>query len=237
MSRLMPAALTEVDYPESDGLPMADNTVQYEWIVAIKGGIDDLFRDDPAVFVAGDLFWYPVEGDNKTVVAPDTMVAFGRPKGHRRSYRQWEEGGIAPQVVFEVRSPSIDNREMLAKRAFYERHGVEEYYDFDPDARPVILRGWLRQGDSFQEIRPTSGWVSPRLGIRFELADDLTIYRPDGRRFETFQEVARRADEERLRADEERLRADEALRQRAEADQRVERLAAKLRALGIDPDE
>ena len=39
-----PVAPAEVDYPESDGLPMADTTVQFEWIVTIKGGLDALFR-------------------------------------------------------------------------------------------------------------------------------------------------------------------------------------------------
>ena len=219
-----PAAAPEVDYPESDGLPMADNTVQARWIVTIQGGLDALFRDDPAVFVAMDLFWYPVEGDNKTVLAPDVMVAFGRPKDDRRgSYRQWDEGGVAPQVVFEVLSPSNDPREMRAKREFYERHGAEEYYEFDPDSDPVTLRGWRRRDGSLVEIQPISGWVSPRLGVRFELGDDLTIIRPDGRPFETYREVERRAGESERRAQEERLRAD--------------RLAAKLRALGLDPDE
>ncbi len=51
-----------IEYPDSDGLPMAENTLQYEWIVTIKGGVDALFLDDPNVFVAGDLLWYPVEG-------------------------------------------------------------------------------------------------------------------------------------------------------------------------------
>ena len=224
MSTYTPSvAPAEVDYPESDGLPMADNTVQFEWIVTIKGGLDALFGDDPNVFVAGNLFWYPVEGDNTTVLAPDAMVAFGRPKdGRRGSYRQWDEGGVAPQVVFEVLSPSNEAREMQAKREFYERHGAEEYYEFDPDSDPVTLRGWRRRGGSFVEIQPISGWTSPRLGVRFELGDDLTIIRPDGRPFETYREVERRAEEERLRAEEERLRAD--------------RLAAKLRAMGVDPD-
>src|SRR5438445_3715461 len=95
----------DIVYPDSDGKPMAENTLQFEWIVTIQGGLDALFRDDPNVFVAGDLLWYPVEGDNKTRMAPDAMVAFGRPKGERGPYRQWEEGGIAPQVVFEVLSP------------------------------------------------------------------------------------------------------------------------------------
>ena len=53
------------------------------------------------------LLWYAVEGDNKIRQAPDAMVAFGRPKGYRGSYRQWEEGGIAPQVVGRFREGDI----------------------------------------------------------------------------------------------------------------------------------
>jgi Uma2 family endonuclease len=259
-----PVAAPEVDYPDDDGLPMADNTLQYRWIVTIQGGLDALFRDDPDVFVAGNLLWYPVEGDNKTRLAPDVMVAFGRPKDdYRGSYRQWVEGGVAPQVVFEVLSPSNDAPEMESKLRFYERHGVEEYYEYDPDH--VALRGWLRQGGSLAEIPRTSGWTSPRLGIRFELGDDLTVFRPDGRPFVTYREIdqqreesERRAIEERRRADEEhrlraesdrlraesdrraqeeRLRAQEERLLRDESDRRAERLAARLRELGLDPDE
>jgi Uma2 family endonuclease len=83
---------------------MADNTLQYEWIVTIKGGLDAVFRDAPSVFVAGDLLWYAVEGDTTIRCSPDIMVASGRPKGYRGSYRQWEEGNVPPQVVFEILS-------------------------------------------------------------------------------------------------------------------------------------
>ena len=89
----------EIIYPDSDGQPMSDNTKQFELIVTIQGGIDALYKDNENVFVAGDLLWYPVEGDNKTRQAPDTMVVFGRPKGYRGSYQQWLEDNIAPQVV------------------------------------------------------------------------------------------------------------------------------------------
>jgi Uma2 family endonuclease len=135
----------DILYPDSDGQPMADNTKQYEWIVTIKGGLDILFRDDPNVFVAGDLLWYPVEGDNRTRIAPDVLVAFGRPKGDRGSYKQWEEGNIAPQVVFEVLSPGNRAGEMARKFDFYDRFGVEEYYLYDPDEQSFT--GWLRRDD------------------------------------------------------------------------------------------
>src|SRR5215470_20044076 len=87
-------AAPETAYPQSDGQPMADNTKQFRWIVTIQGGLDALFRADPQVFVAGDSLWYPVEGYPEMCMAPDVLVAFGRPKGDRGSYLQWEEGGI-----------------------------------------------------------------------------------------------------------------------------------------------
>src|SRR5262245_37875651 len=110
-----------VEYPESDGLPMADNTEQFAWIVLIKEGLEALFAGDPNVFVAGDLLWYPVQGQPKINRAPDAMVVFGRPKGRRGSYVQHLEEGVGPQVVFEVLPPNNPQTEMLDKLGFYER--------------------------------------------------------------------------------------------------------------------
>jgi Uma2 family endonuclease len=195
----VPKISSSVVYPDSDGKPMAENTLQYQWIVTIVGGLRHLFADNPNVFVAGDLFWYPVVGNPKIRLAPDAMVAIGRPRGHRGSYRQWEEGGVAPQVVFEVLSPGNRLREMSAKFRFYTRYGVEEYYVYDPDR--IRLSGFQRQGRRLVEIGRMTGHVSPRLGIKFEMpTDGLRIIRPDGERFVTFEELALREERERQRA-------------------------------------
>lgn len=189
----------EIIYPDSDGEPMAENTQQFRWIVVIKENLELLFADHEDVFVAGDLLWYPVEGDNKTRRAPDALVVFGRPKGDRGSYKQWEEDNIPPQVVFEVLSPGNRLTEMMQKLEFYERFGVEEYYLYDPDQ--VDLTGWLRSGDSLKVIDSMEGWVSPRLQIRFDLSSDtLVIYRPDGERFYTFVELGKLRQEAENRA-------------------------------------
>src|SRR4051812_39121359 len=121
MSIAVPSG-AEVEYPDSDGMPMADNTLQYAWIVTLNGNLDALFADNPDVFVAGNNFIYPVRGDNTICVAPDSYVAFGRPKGPRGSYKVGEEGGISPQVVFEVLSPGNSVPEMKRKRQFYRRY-------------------------------------------------------------------------------------------------------------------
>jgi len=217
-----------VAYPDNDGRPMSDNTLQFRWIAMLVGGLEAVFRNDPNVFVAGDLLWYPIEGDNKTRTAPDAMVVFGRPKGDRGSYMQWREGGIAPQVVFEVRSPGNRFGEMSRKFDFYEHFEVEEYYLINPE--PIWVEGWRRVEGKLIEIPQMNGWVSPRCQIHFELLEnELRIIGSDGRLFEPYVDVVRRAEEERLRAEEERLRAEE---ERLRAD----RLAEKLRAMGIDPD-
>lgn len=218
-----------VIYPESDGQPMGENTLQILWIMTIVGGLQAVFRDRDDVFVAGDLFWYPVEGDPKTRVAPDVMVVFGRPKGHRGSYRQWEEGGLAPQVVFEVLSPGNRLGEMMKKFEFYERLGVEEYYVIDPGPEQPGVDGWRRVADRLEPIGEIDGWVSPRLGVRFVFdAGNPRLIGPDGEMFLAYADLARERDEARQRA--------EAERQRAEAErQRAERMAARLRDLGADP--
>jgi Uma2 family endonuclease len=215
-------------YPDSDGQPMADNTQQFRWIVLLKENLECLFAEDPQVFVAGDLLWYPVEGHPDIRVAPDAMVVVGRPKGDRGSYRQWEEGGVGPQVVFEVLSPGNTLKEMAKKQQFYDRYGVEEYYLYDPDRKD--LTGFQRVNGQLEVIEEMAGWTSPRLGIVFALTDvDLEIYYPDGRRFLTTVELAQQAEQEKQRAEQEKQRAEQ-------EKQRADRLAAQLRALGVEPE-
>ncbi len=232
-----------IEYPDSDGQPMSDNTKQFRWITTIKYNLDWLFAHDPQVFVAGDLLWYPIEGDPKRRVAPDTMVVFGRPKGDRGSYKQWEEDNIPPQVVFEILSPGNHSREMANKLAFYERHNVDEYYLYDPEEN--TLEGWERRGGYLTEIEPIQDWVSPRLMIRFDLntPPELQIYQPNGQPFLTFEQISERL-EIAQQALEETQQALETTQDQLQSTQQ-ELLAAqelnlqlmqKLQNLGIDPN-
>jgi len=257
-------ANTPIIYPESDGKPMAENTKQWRWIVIIVGGLRSLFINRPDVFVAGDLLWYPVEGRPDISTAPDGMVTFGRPRGDRGSYLQWKEDGLPPHVVFEVLSHTNTRAELERKRQFYQRYSVEEYYVYDPESNR--LEGWLRRGGLFEAIQPMEGWVSPRLGISFGFGpDELELRYPNGELFVDYegmymQREAVRAEAQQAQADAQQAQADaqqaqaDAQQAQAEAQQaqaevqqarntitrereRAERLAAHLRALGIDPDE
>ncbi len=250
----------EIIYPESDGLPMADNTKQFRVITTLQGNLNILYQDDPLVLVVGDLFWYPVEGNNKIKRAPDVMVAFGVVKGDRRSYLQWKENNIVPQVVFEIRSHSNTDEEMIEKRIFYEDYGVEEYYMYDPDRG--TLEGWQRRGRRLRQIGQMRGWVSLRLNIRFDLiGSELQVYYPDGQPFLSFLELEEQRQIAKQRADQAEQRVEQAeknlqaeakartaeaearaeaeknlqaeAKARAEAEARLREAEAKLRELGL----
>ncbi|MEA5569989.1 Uma2 family endonuclease [Calothrix sp. UHCC 0171] len=201
-------------YPSGDGKPMADNTEQYKWIVLIKENLEVLFADVPNVFIAGDLLWYPVRSKVINPTAPDVMVVFGRPKGKRKSYRQWREDNIPPQVVFEILSKSNKDDEMERKLEFYQIYGVQEYYIYDPESDEI--EAWMRAGEKLEQIEAVNGWTSPLLGIKFDTTQgELVIYRPDGERFLTSLEMRQKYENER---------------------QRAEKLVEYLRKHGIDPD-
>jgi Uma2 family endonuclease len=203
-----------VVYPESDGKPMAENTKQGRCIRVIAGNLGALFRDRPDVFVAADNFWYPKEGFPDLQQAPDVYVVFGRPKGDRGSYKQWEEDDVPLTVVFEVLSPSNTVWEMADKLAFYDEHGVEEYYIYDPDNNQLAV--YLRGREALRRIALTDRFASPRLGIRFDLSgQEMAVFYPDGRRFLSFEELDAERQRQQQRADNEQQRADKAERELA----------------------
>jgi len=251
-----PIRRSTIEYPDDDGEPMADNTWQFRWIVLLAVNAEAYFRNAPNVFVAGNHLIYPVEGRPDIRFAPDMYVAFGRPKMDRGSYKVWEEGGVFPQVVFEVWSPNNRFQQMEDKRSFYERYGAEEYYIVYPEF-PCHMEGWMRSGGVLERIANMNGHLSPRLGFRFAVdGGEIAIFGPDGRDLRPAVEIAAEreaAEQARVAAEQARVVAEQAreaadhARQAAEREltaeragrvaeqERLARLAAKLRELGIDP--
>lgn len=245
-AHLDPPVSAPVVYPSGDGKPMADTTLQYDWIVRLKGGVE---ASCPTAFVAGDLLWYYEEGNPRARVAPDGLIAFGRPPGYRGSYMQWVEDGVCPQVVFEVLSPKNTAAEMQRKYALYARLGCLEYYLIDPYLKRI--EGFERAEDGITFIADAINRWSPLLGLRLRFDDEIFRFADDaGNELPTMTEAIRAADEAVRAADEAVRAADEAVRavdeaeagrtaaveQLLQATARADALAAKLRSLGIDTD-
>jgi hypothetical protein len=140
------------------------------------------------------------------------------------------EGGIPPQVVFEILSPTHDAWEMSDKLAFFDDHGVEEYYLYDPDKNRLAI--YVRQGTALRRQRGVQEWTSPRLQIRFDLlGEEMVVYEPGpkGQPFRPNEDV-------RVELDAERSRRLDAEQRATTAEARVARLAQLLRDAGIDPE-
>jgi Uma2 family endonuclease len=157
-------------------------------------------------------------------------------------------GNIGPQVVFEILSASNKTRKgieaMDYKFQFYEQYGVEEYYIYDPDE--FTLEGWQRRGNQLVEIPRMSGWVSPRLGIRFDWQprQELILYDPNGRQFSSFVEQWQQVEQAQQQVEAERSRAQQAQQQveaeqlRAEqAELTIQAAVPRLLALGLNVEQ
>lgn len=140
-----------IDYPDSDGEPMADNDPQYRCITDTRFALEQHYHDNPQVYVGADLLIYYVEGDPTKSVAPDVLVSLGAPRGNRRSYRIWEEGK-PPDVVFEFASERSWRGDLGWKWGLYQGLGVREYFLFDPTGEHFspVLQGY-RLGESGKE--------------------------------------------------------------------------------------
>ena len=149
----------EVEYPDTDGKPMAENTWQADTMHYAGMALAIHFRGRG--FVATDLLIYFRKGDKEAMVAPDVMVVLGADGSHRRSYRLWEEGR-APDFVLEVLSSSTQKVDEGDERKTYARLGVREYFRYAPVSRRMAGMGGRRLvGEALREGR----WEAlPRLG-------------------------------------------------------------------------
>jgi Uma2 family endonuclease len=208
----------QIYYPESDGKPMGETDVHIDAVIYLREALRDYFRDDPQMYVAGNMLLYYEEGNPAACVAPDVFVVQGVAKGERRTYRLWEEGR-PPTAVFEITSRASRLEDLGTKRAVYAMLGVQEYFLYDPLGeylRPP-LQGYRLQEGEYQRIPPgdEGKLTSQVLGLELRVEEGrLRLVNPTtGERLLTPAEAqaARRAEAAARRAAEaelERLRAE-----------------------------
>jgi Uma2 family endonuclease len=127
------ARYPEVDYPTSDGKPMAETDKHRKLMVYASEALANYFADRPDVYVSSNNFVYYEEGNPRACVSPDTYVVFGVSPELRDTFMSWKEGGRLPDVVFEFTSRKTRKEDVEVKRPLYERVlRVREYFLFDP---------------------------------------------------------------------------------------------------------
>jgi Uma2 family endonuclease len=159
-----------IHYPESDGKPMAETDAHIDVLIYLREALKDYFRDEPQVYVAGNMLLYYEEGNPAACVAPDVFVVQGVAKGERRTYKLWEEGQ-PPTVVFEITSRGSRLEDLRTKRALYAMLGVREYFLYDPLGeylRPPLQGHRLQQGE-YERVLPGGEGVLVSQALSLEL--------------------------------------------------------------------
>ncbi len=82
-----------IDYPDSDGQPMAETDFQRDVMTYAIETLKIHFREREAVYVSGDLFIYYEEGNRAAALTPDVFVVFGVPNHPRRTYSYGRRAG------------------------------------------------------------------------------------------------------------------------------------------------
>lgn len=231
-------AIKPVEYPSSDGEPMAETEVHILAILQLLSALRLFFRKQD-VYVVGNIFLYYREGNATARKAPDVMVAKNVGKHERRSFKVWEEKAM-PAVIFEITSKETMGVDTVSKPSLYASLGIREYFLFDPlheyldpqlvgyrlvDGEYVLipmnedgelfsteLEAVLRpEGKFLRIVDPQTSLPVPSLDEAVDLAAQET---------QRAEQEAQRAEQEAQRAEQEAQRADAAeaenLRLRAE---------------------
>lgn len=128
----IPFQREEIEYPTSDGQPLAETEIHYDAITDLVAALRRRYQEVPDVWVGANMFLCYEEGNPQAAVAPDVILAKGIGKEKRDNYLLWEER--PPSLIVEVTSRSTKSEDLKKKKAIYERIGVEEYILFDPRA-------------------------------------------------------------------------------------------------------
>jgi Uma2 family endonuclease len=217
---------SEIEYPSSDGEPMAESDITRDYITYGVEALKLYFQGNSDVYVSANSFVYYEEGNKAAVVAPDIYVVFGVRKRKRDNYKVWQEGGITPQFVLEITSATTQDVDQETKPETYRSLGVREYFQYDPsgDYLNPILQGVRLVNGKYEPIEANniafdSLWLySEVLGLELHIVSgELRFRNPQTEDFlKTYQqsEQARLAAESAFQQSEQaRLAAESALRE------------------------
>jgi Uma2 family endonuclease len=185
MSVLSQIETEEIEYPSSDGEPMAESDITRFYMVYSVEALEIYFKERQDVYVSANSFIYYERGNREAVVAPDVYVVLGVRKRKRDNYKVWQEGDIPPAFVLEITSETTREKDQEVKPDIYRNLGVREYFQYDPSGEYLnpILQG-LRlvegnyapisaQGTAFD----TFGLWSEVLGLELQLVSGELRFR------------------------------------------------------------
>jgi Uma2 family endonuclease len=229
MSVLSQIETEEIEYPSSDGEPMAESDITRFYMVYSVEALEIYFKDRPNVYVSANSFVYYERGNREAVVAPDVYVVLGVSQRKRDNYKVWQEGGIPPTFVLEITSETTQEKDQEVKPDIYRNLGVREYFQYDPSGdylNPILQGVRLVEGNyepiSAHVIAFDTFWLwSEVLGLELQIVSGELRFRDPqtGEFLKTYRELdaALQQTEAALQQTEATLQNTEAALQQTEA--------------------
>jgi Uma2 family endonuclease len=159
----------EIEYPTSDGQPMAESPEHVQAILELLLGLQRRYAGVSDVWVGANFYLFYEPGNPKARVSPDVLLAQGVANWNRPNYLLWREK--PPSLVVEVTSRKTWRKDLGSKKSLYERIGVEEYVLFDPlgECLRPPLQGYRLLRGRYQPIplAEDGSLLSRTTGLRF----------------------------------------------------------------------
>lgn len=146
---------TKIDYPTSDGKPMAETMQHILVITYLLDALMAWFRDRADMYVGANNLIYYVEGFPKKSFASDVYLIPGLDKAPRRVLKLWEIKR-APAVIFEITSRETWKDDLGDQMDLYAQLGVREYFVYDvehEELEPPLL-GFQLLDDEYVAMQP-----------------------------------------------------------------------------------
>ena len=224
--------------------PELENSLHLTQILLLLSCLEWWWQQRQDFFAAGNLsiYYQPEPFQSNKFRGPDFFVVLDTDRRARNSWTVALEGGRYPNLIVEILSPKTAKTDRTIKKELYQNlFQTPEYFWFNPDPRRLDFQGFRLLDGAYQAIAPNpAGWLwSAQLELYLGVADGrLRYFTANGVMVPNFQEetarqaeviiaIQQRLEQEQQRADQERQRADQER-------QRADRLAAQLKALGIE---
>jgi Uma2 family endonuclease len=198
-------------YPLTDSYshePPLESYLHLQQMLLLLKCLDWLWRDRQNYFAAGNLtiYYSPRQSKSEDFRGPDFFVVLGTIKRPRKSWVVWEEDGKYPNLIVELLSDSTAKVDRELKKQIYQDiFRTPDYFWFDPDSQE--FRGFHLVDGQYQALQPNlQGHLwSQQLGLYFGVYEGMLRF------FNVDGNLVPTPEEAN------------------------ERLAAKLKELGVDP--
>ncbi|MGC9526215.1 MAG: Uma2 family endonuclease [Limnospira sp.] len=223
----MRSTIEEIEFPPGDiesQEPPLESYLHLQQIILLLKCLEWLWKDRQDYFAAGNLtiYYSPNQKKSEYFRGPDFFLVRDTERKPRKSWVVWQEDGKYPNVIVELLSDSTATTDRgVKKRIYQDVFRTPEYFWFSPHT--LEFQGFLLVGGTYEAIAPNerghlwSEQMQLFLGVENE---KLRFFTPEGQLVPTPEEAAENAQQQ---LDIER--------------QQKEKMAAKLRELGIDPEQ